>query len=105
MKPTIKYIWSWQDDEGTYLNTACSLEEIISEITEYYFDEIISSYKCEVKSEIVMLFFTINAKEYTFTCDHNPYEVGRMLQEIANLDSREDKFIIKSVSSVTTCNA
>ena len=33
-----KIIWSWSDGDGTYVNQAESLEEIIEEIVEYYYD-------------------------------------------------------------------
>ena len=34
-----KLVWSWYDGDGVYTNSAESLENIIEEIFEYYFDD------------------------------------------------------------------
>jgi hypothetical protein len=95
---TKKYVWSWFDGDGIYANTAESMEEIIEEIFEYYFDEelVVTIKKTEHHFEI-----EVSDEESGFRNLHKIENcnsaVAEFLEFLASEEGRPDKFSIATV--------
>ena len=44
-----KYMWSWYDGEGCYVNKADSIQEILETVLTYYFDPNEDGSECKVQ--------------------------------------------------------
>jgi len=93
-----KLVWSWFDGDGVYTNSAESLENIIEEIFEYYFDD-------EVLVAIVktVSYFEIEVldQESGSTNLHrveiSNSAVAEFLESLARKVDRPDKFSIEEM--------
>ena len=93
-----KYTWSWFDGDGVYTNSADSLEEIIEDIYEYYFeDEVsISIKKMENHIEIQVINHDDDSDEL-HKIDYHCAAVGGFLDFLAREVDRPDKFNIEEM--------
>ena len=92
------FIWSWFDGDGVYANTAESLEDIIEEIFEYYFDEelVVAIKKTEHHFEIEVCDGESGSKNLHKIANCNS-AVAEFLEFIASEDGRPDEFSIATV--------
>ena len=94
MRP-VKILWTWNDGEGLYHCEADSLEEIIEEILEYYFDE---DKPIKIKASSDQLIEKIKglnaASSKKYSIQKLCYETVEYLGEVAKNDGRPDKFSI-----------
>lgn len=95
---TQKLVWSWFDGDGVYANTAESLEDIIEEIFEYYFDEelVVAIKKTEHHLEIEVCDGESGSKNLHKIENCNS-AVAEFLEFIASEDGRPDEFSIATV--------
>ncbi len=93
-----KLIWSWFDGDGVYVNHAESLEDIIEEIFEYYFDEaaVVTIKKTEHHFEIEVCDEETGSKNLCKIKNCNS-AVAEFLKLIASKEGRPDEFSIKTV--------
>ena len=93
-----KLIWSWFDGDGVYVNHAESLEDIIEEIFEYYFDDaaVVTIKKTEHHFEIEVRDEETSSKNLHKIKNCNS-EVAEFLEFLAREEGRPDEFSIKAV--------
>ena len=93
-----KLVWSWFDGDGIYANTAESMEEIIEEIFEYYFDEelVVTIKKTEHHFEIEVCDEESGSKSQHKIENCNS-AVAEFLEFLASEEGRPDKFSIATV--------
>ena len=93
-----KLVWSWFDCDGCYANTADSLEHIIKEVFEYYFDEAVS-----VNIKKTEYYFDIEVCDEENGCkklhkiENCNSAVADFLEFLASEDGRPDKFSISTI--------
>jgi hypothetical protein len=93
-----KLVWSWFDGDGVYANTAESLEDIIEEIFEYYFDEelVVAIKKTDHHFEIEVCDGESGSKNL-HKIENSNSAVAEFLEFIASEDGRPDEFSIATV--------
>lgn len=93
-----KLVWSWFDGDGVYANTAQSLEEIIGEIFEYYFDDhlVVSIKKTDHHFEIEVCDEERGCKNL-HKIENCNLAVAKFLEFLASEEGRPDKFSIATV--------
>ncbi len=93
-----KIVWSWFDGDGVYTNSAESLEDIITEIFEYYFDEAVAVAikKTELHFEIEVCDEESGSKKLHKIANCN-FSVAEFLEVLASEEGRPDKFCIATV--------
>jgi hypothetical protein len=91
------YTWAWSDEEGTYINYADSLFEIVDTVLDYYFcdEEQYSINELNGKFSITM---TIDEELAEYEVNSCVYEVSDFLHIMARLENRSDTFAISVVS-------
>ena len=89
-----KYIWCWSDEDGNYINTADSLENIVLEVLDNHF---FGSDAVIVK--VINGRFTIEIKRGEINNHYDVEEsedaVSEFLQEVSYDMGRPDKFSIE----------
>lgn len=93
-----KIVWSWFDGDGTYVNQAGSLEEIIVEIVECYFDEEanVKVRKFDQHFELELWDGTRGCKKIYRVQNCNP-SVAEFLGNLAKEEGRPDQFSIEAM--------
>ena len=93
-----KLIWSWFDGDGVYENHAESLEDIIEEIFEYYFDEavVVTIKKTEHYFDIEVCNKETGCKNLHKIENCNS-AVAEFLEFLASKEGRPDEFSIKAL--------
>ena len=93
-----KLIWSWFDGDAIYANTAESLEEIIGEIFEYYFDEelVVAIKKTEHHFEVEVCDAESGSRNL-HKIENCNVAVAEFLEFLASEEGRPDKFSIATV--------
>ena len=93
-----KLIWSWFDGDGVYENRAESLEDIIEEIFEYYFDEavVVTIKKTEHYFDIEVCNKETGCKNLHKIENCNS-AVAEFLEFLASEEGRPDEFSIKAL--------
>jgi hypothetical protein len=91
------YTWAWSDEEGTYINYADSLFEIVDTVLDYYLwdDERYTTIELNGKFSITM---TIDEELAEYEVNSCVYEVSDFLHIMARLENRSDTFAISVVS-------
>lgn len=87
------YIWAWSDDDGNYINEADSLQDILDEIIDYYYDGC-SGYSIEMRDESFCLEIDFDDSFDEYNVDANPVDVCRFLNTLSEKVGRVDKFAI-----------
>ena len=93
-----KLIWTWFDGDGVYENHAESLEDIIEEIFEYYFDE-----ELVVAIKKTVHYYDIEVCDRETGCknlhkiENCNSAVAEFLEFLASEEGRPDKFSIATV--------
>lgn len=95
---TQKIVWSWFDGDGVYANSADSLEDIINEIFECYFDEAleVAIKKTDQHFEIEVFDEESGCKKI-HTIQNSNSAVADFLENLASEEGRPDKFCISTV--------
>ena len=93
-----KLIWTWFNGDGVYENHADSLEDIIEEIFEYYFDGdlVVAIKKTEHHFEIEVCDEESVSKNL-HTIENCNSAVAEFLEFLASEEGRPDKFSIATV--------
>jgi len=93
-----KLVWSWFDGDGVYTNSAESLEEIIEEIFEYYFDDevLVAIVKTFSHFEIEVLDQESGSTNLHRVANSN-WAVAEFLESLARKVDRPDKFSIEEI--------
>lgn len=92
---SIKILWAWDDGEGLYQNEADSLEGIIEEILEYYFDEDMPPKIKASYDQLIEKIKGMNAiTSKTYSIQQLCNETAEYLRGVAMNDGRPDKFSI-----------
>ena len=90
-----KLVWSWFDGEGVYTNSAESLEEIIEEIFEYYFDdEVLVAIVKTVSHFEIEVCDQENGSRNLYRVETSNSAVAEFLESLARKVDRPDKFCI-----------
>ena len=96
-----KISWAWRDEDGVYVNIADSFYQIVDEIFTYYFDfdeEGDNKFTVTMEDGKQYASFHINEIQYPKMCFHERWETVEVLEWLANLDGRPDRFDITIVS-------
>ena len=93
-----KLVWSWFDGDEVYVNLAESLEDIIEEIFEYYFDDAVAVAikKTEYHFEIEVCDEESGYKNLHKIKNCN-LAVAEFLEFLASEEGRPDEFSIATV--------
>lgn len=90
-----KLVWSWFDGERVQTNSAESLEEIIEEIFEYYFDdEVLVAIVKTVSHFEIEVCDQENGSRNLYRVETSNSAVAEFLESLARKVDRPDKFCI-----------
>lgn len=93
-----KLVWSWFDGDEVYVNLAESLEDIIEEIFDYYFDEavVVNIKKTEQYFDIEVCDEETGCKNL-HKIENCTSAVAEFLELLASEEGRPDEFSIKAL--------
>ena len=92
-----KYIWSWSDEDGNYINTADSLEKIVMEVLDNHFfgsDSVI----VKVINGRFNIEITDGEIKSHYDVEESEDAVCEFLQEVSYDMGRPDKFSIEKAT-------
>lgn len=98
---TKKVIWSWFDGDEVYTNTSESLQEIIEEIMEYYFEDQSDAPILKKTDDGLIINFDecIIENKKIYELVNSCHEVAEFLSKIAIATGRLDRFDIRYIEA------
>ena len=94
-----KYIWSWSDEYGNYINTADSLEKIVIEVLDNQFFGSDSVIVKVINGRFAIEIIDGEIKSH-YDIEESEDAVCEFLQEVSNDMGRPDKFSIQKAKAL-----